>query len=106
MPLELASGFTLDRQVTLVQQVLLLLGELDYREAFGFDNRGYTGKPHTRLVGTVPVHQLDMLLKDLRNRPGGWLAPGIAPEDLPQPLHRAVQSALSRWCPNRVRPET
>ena len=97
--LELASGFTLDRQLTLTNQVLLLLGELDYREAFGFDHRGYTGKPFTRLVGTIPVHQLDMLLKDLRSRPGGWLAPGIAPEDLPQPLRQVNPILITEVLP-------
>lgn len=86
--LELPSGYSPDRQLTLANQVLVLLGQLGFTEADGYDHRGYTGRPHTRLVGTVPVHQLETLLKDLRNRPGGWFAPAIAREDLPLPLRR------------------
>jgi hypothetical protein len=86
--LELVSGFAPDRQRMLAEQTRVLLEEVDFREAFGYDHRGYTGQPHTRLVGTVPLHQLDMLLKDLRTRPGGWFAPLIDPADLPQPIRQ------------------
>jgi hypothetical protein len=87
--LELPSGLDIDRQRELFEQVRALLGLQQFREAVGYDQRGYTGKPFTRLVGTVPALRLDNLLKDLRGQPGGWLAPIIPPQELPLPL-RAV----------------
>lgn len=82
--LELASGFPADRQLVFANQVRVLLGELGFTEALGYDHRGYTRKPHTRLVGTIASGQLEMLLKDLRREPSGWLAPVLS--DLPSPL--------------------
>jgi hypothetical protein len=87
--LELPSGLATNRQRELFEQVRALLGLQQFREAVGYDHRGYTGKPFTRLVGTVPAVRLDNLLKDLRGQPGGWLAPVISAQDLPLPL-RAV----------------
>ncbi len=87
--LELASGLSTDRQRELFEQVRAMLGLQGFREATGYDQRGYTGKPFTRLVGTVPYGNLDNLLKDLRTQPGGWLAPVIPPDEVPLPL-RAV----------------
>jgi hypothetical protein len=84
--LELASGLSVDRQRELFEQVRALLSLQQFREAVGYDNRGYSGKPFSRLVGTVPAARLDTLLKDQRGQPGGWLAPVIPPGDLPTPL--------------------
>jgi hypothetical protein len=84
--LELASGIPLDRQRALADQVRALLRELGWFEATGYDHRGYTGRPHSRLVGVIAVEQLETLLRDLRDQPTGWLAPGIPLENLPSPL--------------------
>jgi hypothetical protein len=102
--LELAGGFPTARQRELANQARVLLGTLGFVEAVGYDNRGYTGRPHTRLVGTVPTTTLlpipaallatvpiddiptPVLLGDLRDQPGGWLGAHIAREDLPMPL--------------------
>ena len=60
--LELPSGLATDRQRELFEQVRALLGLQQFREAVGYDHRGYSGKPFSRLVGTVPAARLDNLL--------------------------------------------
>ena len=84
--IELASGLDLDRQRELFEQSRALLTLQKFQEAVGYDHRGYTRKPFSRLVGTIPAAGLETLLKDLRGQPGGWLAPVIPPEDIPAPL--------------------
>src|SRR5262249_30258512 len=59
--LELDSRFPPARQFELAEQTRALLEQLGFVEAVGYDNRGYTGKPHTRLVGTVPAILLSPL---------------------------------------------
>ncbi|HYT95070.1 MAG TPA: hypothetical protein VEL76_40510, partial [Gemmataceae bacterium] len=88
--LELAPGFTPGRQHELAKQARLLLETLGFRESVGYDHRGYTGRPHTRLVGTIPGKNLTTLLKDLRQQLGGWFGPRIAAQDLPSPLRAVV----------------
>src|SRR5262249_17299067 len=53
-------------QRLLAEQTAAVLKELGFREAVGYDDRG-----HTRLVGMVPVDQLDALLGDLAYSPAG-----------------------------------
>jgi hypothetical protein len=77
----LKSGLPLDRQRLLADQVRNLLQLHGFQEAVGYDNRG-----HTRLVGTVPAGNLDLLLEDLRWQGFGWLVPGVPVADLPLPL--------------------
>jgi hypothetical protein len=84
--IELVSGLATDRQRELYEQVRAMLTLQGFREATGYDHRGYTSKPFSRLVGTVPYGKLDNLLKDLRTQPGGWLAPVMPPGDVPAPL--------------------
>jgi hypothetical protein len=84
--LELAGGLLPERQRELSDQVRGLLGFHQFREAVGYDHRGRSGQPFTRLVGTVPAGRLETLLKDLRGQPGGWLAPVMPPTELPLPL--------------------
>lgn len=86
--LQLAGSLALDRQRELSEQATAILRLLGFREAVGYDTRGYDGRPFTRLVGTVPRGVLETLLKDLRNLPGGWLAPVIPRGALPTPLRR------------------
>jgi hypothetical protein len=81
--LELPTNLTLVRQRLLAEQVLGLLRAEGFREAIGYDHRGYT-----RLVGTIPTGKLDRLLEDLRWQSSGWLAPQTPVRDLPQPLAR------------------
>jgi hypothetical protein len=84
--LELTSGLSTDRQRELFDQVRALLTLQQFREAVGYDHRGYTGRIFSRVVGTIPYGKLDNLLKDLRTQPGGWLAPVMSPTELPMPL--------------------
>jgi hypothetical protein len=84
--LELVSGLGLERQRALADQTRLLLGELGFREAVGYDERGYTGRAFSRLVGAIPASELETLLKDVRGQPSGWFAARFAPADLPLPL--------------------
>jgi hypothetical protein len=84
--LQLASGFLTDRQRELAEQVLVLLTRLGFREAVGYDNRGYDERPFSRIVGTIPRGRLDDLLKDLRTQPTGWLADILPRDELPPPL--------------------
>jgi hypothetical protein len=84
--LELPSGLATDRQRELWEQVRAMLTLQQFREAVAYDHRGYSGKPFSRLVGTVPFARLDNLLKDLRTQPGGWLAPAMPQAELPLPL--------------------
>jgi hypothetical protein len=93
--LELASGIPLERQRELADQVRVLLRELGWVEAVGYDHRGYTSRPHSRLVGAIAVEHLETLLRDLRDQPTGWLAPGIALENLPSPLRLTVPILLA-----------
>ncbi|HYV39621.1 MAG TPA: hypothetical protein VE988_28290 [Gemmataceae bacterium] len=84
--LELAGGLPEARQLVLANQVKVLLAQLYFKESVGYDDRGYSGKPHTRIVGQIPADQLLTLLKDLRTQPSGWLEPLIDPLTLPSPV--------------------
>lgn len=86
--LQLAGSLAPERQRELSEQAVAVLRLLGFREAVGYDRRGYDGRPFTRLVGTMPRGRLQTLLKDLRNLPGGWLAPVIPRGELPTPLRR------------------
>src|SRR5262245_12317891 len=68
--LELVSGLSAAKQLQLSRQCLPRLEALGFRDAIGYDHRGFTW-----LVGTVPAGQLNELLKDLRELPSGWLVP-------------------------------
>lgn len=84
--LELAGGLSPARQKELADQVRILLGLLGFKEATAYDHHGMSGKPFTRLLGTIPAGRLETLLKDLRGQPEGWFAPRLALVDLPTPL--------------------
>src|SRR5262249_38755393 len=66
-------------QQTLHAQVWAQLEKLGFREALGYDTRGYT-----QLKGTIPYKNLDRLVKDLRGEPAGWFLPETPPDRLPR----------------------
>ncbi|MBA4066727.1 MAG: hypothetical protein C0501_24080 [Isosphaera sp.] len=68
-------------QQVLHGQVLGHLERLGYRDALGYDTRGYT-----QLKGTFPLKYLDRLVKDLRTEPAGWFLADTQPDQLPRPL--------------------
>jgi hypothetical protein len=86
--IEVSAGLPYDRQHDLWDQAKLILKELGFREALAYDHRGVTGQAYTRLSGVIPVGQLEVLVKDLREQPGGWFAPRISPAGLPAPLRQ------------------
>ena len=99
--LQLAAGFTPDRQRLLPRQVREAIADLKFREAVGYDTRG-----DTRLLGAIPVGQLDALLSDVRKRPA---APKLAPlqsvwpirvvevrPDLPTPSGRPATPPIAK----------
>lgn len=88
--LQLAGGLPFERQRELRNQTLAMLQQLGFREGAGYDTRGYGGVSQTRLLGTVLAGQLDLLLKDLRRQPTGWLAPLVHADELPVPLRNVV----------------
>ena len=84
--LDLAGNLPPDRQRELANQTRVLLRELGFKEPAGYDHRGPTRRPYTRIVGTIPGGKLDLLNRDLRKQPAGWLGPIIKPNEIPSPL--------------------
>jgi hypothetical protein len=84
--LELAGNLKADRQRELANQTRVLLGVLGFKEPVGYDHHGYSGRPYTRIVGTIPRKNLDLLQRDLRNHPAGWLGPIIPRNEMPTPF--------------------
>lgn len=84
--LELGGKLTPDRQRELANQTRVLLRELGFKEPAGYDHRGYTGRAYTRIVGTIPAGKFDLLNRDLRNHPAGWLGPIIPRDEQPAPI--------------------
>jgi len=96
--LELAGGFPTGRQLALANQVRALLGQLDFKESVGYDHRGYTGRPHTRIVGTIATQHLATLLKDLRTQ-AGKLTKEIDTATLPAPVNQMVPIIVTEVLP-------
>jgi hypothetical protein len=97
--LELSPGLGTARTRELAEQARVLLRTLGFREAVGYDHRGYTGRPFTRLIGTIPAGRVETLLKDLRGQPAGWFAPLIARADLPTPLRNVTPIFVTEVLP-------
>jgi len=84
--LELVGNLPPAGQRELADQTRVLLRELGFREAIGYDHRGYSKRPHTRIVGSIARGKLDVLGRDLRNHPAGWLGPIMSRNELPKPF--------------------
>lgn len=100
--LELAGNLTADRQRELANQVRVLLREQGFKEPVGYDHRGYNRRPYTRIVGTIPKSKLDILNRDLRNHPAGWLGPILPPDELPTPLRHVNPIRVVEVLPDRA----
>ncbi len=98
--LELAAGFRADRQRELADQVRVLLATLGFREAVGYDHHGHSGRPFTRLAGTIPAGMVDLLVKDLRRQPTGWFTTDLDDRALPSPLRQAVPIRIVEVLPD------
>jgi hypothetical protein len=96
--LGLHAGLPADRQHLLYDQAREVLASIGFREGAGYDHRGFT-----RLVGMIPVGQLDTLLTDLRTLPAGTRQP--APFQTVWPLRETeVLPTLPLPSPRSVRP--
>ena len=65
--LDLVGGLEPERQRTLYQEARAALLSMGFQEGVGYDTRRYT-----RLVGSIPVKNLDALLLDFRRQPRAW----------------------------------
>lgn len=75
------TGFLARDQQLLHNQIVAQLRRLGFREAVGYDRRGY------RIVrGDVPSGNLFRLLKDLRREPAGWFLADTPPDQLRAPI--------------------
>ncbi len=79
--IELYPNLAPARQKDLAQQTKERLASLGYVDKVGYDNR-----KNTRLFGTVPTAEIESLLSDLRDTPGGWLGPDVPRDELPDPI--------------------
>ncbi len=62
--LRMLVGYNRARQQDLARQTLAILAPLSFKEAVGYDHR-----QQTRMLGQIPVGQLDILLNDPRRTP-------------------------------------
>jgi hypothetical protein len=77
----LAAGLDATSQRLLHEQVIAKLAGLSYRDAIGYDHRGFT-----RLRGQLPAGRVMDLLKDLRGQPAGVFLPSMPRDAIPAPL--------------------
>ena len=68
--LELPAGYGTERQMLLSDQVRTVLKEIGFKEGAIYNHHGFT-----RLVGAMPVGQIDVVLNDLRKHPAGATLP-------------------------------
>jgi hypothetical protein len=68
--LELPSRYGTERQMVLTDQVRRVLSAIGFKEGAVYNHRGYT-----RLVGSIPLGQIDTVLKDLRKHEAGAALP-------------------------------
>jgi hypothetical protein len=74
-------GLLANQQQLLHGQTAQQLELLGFREALGYDTRGYT-----QLKGTIPYKYLPKLVKDLREEPSGWFLTDTPLDSLPRPF--------------------
>lgn len=77
----LPAGLRPTEEQRLHRQVVAQLGRLGFREAVGYDTRGYSW-----VRGDLPAGNVPRLLKDLRLEPAGWFAADSPADELPPPL--------------------
>lgn len=81
----IATGFPLNQQRLLHQQVVDRLRLLGFREAIGYDTIG-----HTIIRGDIPPETFPRLMRDLRREPAGWFLSGTEREALPAPIREVL----------------
>ncbi len=88
--LKLADHLSLNRQRDLFFQTLDKLRQIGLIEKVGYDHAGFT-----RILGTIPAADVDLLLADLRTLPAGWLTPQMPIEDLPEPIRDVTPTRIA-----------
>src|SRR5579883_464253 len=83
--IDLRSGLDPVEQHQLHDQVVGLLTLMGFRENVGYDHRGYS-----LVRGTLPAGRVPVLLKDLRDQPGGWFLADIPRDRLPLPVRSVL----------------
>jgi hypothetical protein len=83
------TGFLPRDQKQLHNQVVAQLQRLGFREAVGYDHRGYT-----IVRGDIPYGNLFRLLKDLRREPAGWFMADTPVDQLAPPIRDLLPN---RW---------
>jgi hypothetical protein len=83
--LKLIDGFALPRQRDLFFQSLDKLRQIGFIEKVGYDHERFT-----RILGTIPAADVEMLSADLRVLPAGWLAPQTPIANLPDPIREVT----------------
>jgi hypothetical protein len=79
--IKLVDGLSSTQQRNLHLQALDKLVRLGLVEKVGYDHKNFT-----RILGTIPAGQVDLLVRDLRYQPAGWLTPQTPIDDLPDPI--------------------
>ncbi|HUR53570.1 MAG TPA: hypothetical protein VMZ71_05545, partial [Gemmataceae bacterium] len=96
--LGIATGYLPADQQVLHRQVNELLAKLGFREMVGYDHKGFT-----LVRGSIPLLNLNRLLKDLRTEPMGWFflePPDALPDDGTVPIRdrQPIRDTLPvRW---------
>ncbi len=103
--LDVASGFSPKQQLEFLDQLRALLDIFRFNESVGYDHRGITGQPFTRLRGTIPVSFLDTVLKDVRRQPTNWFSPVIPYETLPALIQSTNPVPLLKVLPDKTPPQ-
>lgn len=99
--LELAGNLNTDRQREFSNQLRVLLRELGFKEPIGYDHHGNRRRAYTQLVGTIPRGKLDLLTRDLRLQPAGWMGPLLPLSELPLPLRDANPVRIVEVLPDK-----
>ncbi|MBY0514622.1 MAG: hypothetical protein K2P78_12000, partial [Gemmataceae bacterium] len=81
----LTTGLHPADQQRLHGQVVARLAVMGFREAVGYDHKGYT-----LVRGVIPYGRLGRLVKDLRREPAGWFLPADQPDQLPAPIRNVL----------------
>jgi hypothetical protein len=79
--LKLADHLSSTWQRDLFFQSLDKLRQIGLVEKVGYDHEGFT-----RILGTIPAADVELLVADLRALPAGWLAAQTPIDELPEPI--------------------
>jgi hypothetical protein len=91
----LPGGLERGEQLQLHAQAVAQLARLGFQENVGYDHRGYT-----LIRGAIPASKVPLLLRDLRDLPGGWFAADTPRDELPLPLRNVLPVRIVEVLPD------